>query len=174
MPKRQRDYAKEYARRLAQAQAAGKSRSEGRGHGVKGGKTESQRRRERELRETGLTSSQRTTITRFAEKRAELLGLDAEEQAENLLNWAAAKGYDQFKAERKFIETMGMEGMTMAELEAQAADGERFPDPKIYWYHPQVEQREARTTRRERGRKGEGARRGRERRQRRKAGRKAA
>ena len=61
---RKRDFKAEYARRIANATAKGKTRQQARGHVAR----EHVRRKEREIEREGITSQQRAVIRRFVER----------------------------------------------------------------------------------------------------------
>jgi hypothetical protein len=146
--KKPRDYAAERARRKAlerqRARAEGRpyEPSRARGHGPqtrsRAGKSESQARAEREaaLKESigALTSAERATIRRFARKVADRNGLDPDDAVAELLEWSLINGFEKFQTEKEFIEGLGMQGMSMAEIEFRSASGDGFPDPRMYWY----------------------------------------
>lgn len=88
---RKRDYAAEYARRLAKGRSAGKTRQEARGH--RAGEASYRRKRERE--EYGLASSEVTSIRNWG-GRFRNEGRDIEAVIEE----AREKGYDWFRTYR--------------------------------------------------------------------------
>jgi hypothetical protein len=88
---RRRDYAAEYARRVAKGQAAGRTRQAARGHKPK----EHVVRAERERRERGITSYEETRIRKWGEKRA---AKNKDLRVQDLVDWSSAHGYRAFKA----------------------------------------------------------------------------
>lgn len=133
-----RDYGAEYAQRKARGAARGLTGSAIRGHAPKPGKTEAQERREREAAQKAalgkLTTPERAAIRRWTRNRAEANGIDADTAIEEMLEWTTIHGWDRFVTERAFIENLGMQGMSMAQIEYRSASGQGFPDPRLYWY----------------------------------------
>ena len=88
---RQRDYKAEYARRIARAEAKGKTRQQARGHKVR----EHVIRREREIAKRGLTNDQERIIRVWSKKHK-----NHERPIRELLAWTKENGYDAFKTYR--------------------------------------------------------------------------
>ena len=92
---RVRDFAAEYARRVAKGRERGLSRQQARGHRP----AEHVERAEREREEHGISSSERASIARFAE-RIGARNKDAPDEDE-LADFAIANGYAAFVAYRE-------------------------------------------------------------------------
>lgn len=84
-----------YQRRVQRGLAAGKSLQEARGHRS----AEHVERRERELRQGGLTTYQRGEVRRFARQQAKRMDADAADTEDALLAWVRSqrKGYERFR-----------------------------------------------------------------------------
>ena len=90
---RQRDYKAEYARRIARADAKGKTRQQARGHKVR----EHVIRREREIAKRGITRDQERIVINWYNKHYNPQGHDEVASLEDLLAWLPQHGYDAFK-----------------------------------------------------------------------------
>lgn len=90
-----RDYKAEYAKRIARATAAGKSRQAARGHQ----RGEHLARAEREREEYGLTGAEVRVIRGWAERRAAQIH-DTLSDPEEFIEYYRDRGYDAFKQYR--------------------------------------------------------------------------
>jgi hypothetical protein len=139
-PRKPRDHAADYARRIARAEErlgrplARGERGAARGHVPPPGKTEARARFERETALGQLSTGQKATIRRFAEAKADFLGFDPEEVTEEAISWATAVGYDRALEEIRFDRRLGQQGRSMADLEFRSANEGGFPDPRWYYY----------------------------------------
>lgn len=147
MARKPRDYAAEYAHRKARGHGLGRTTQQARGHAPPPGKTEAQARRERELAEAEsigkLTTPQRGQIRAFARERAAFIGQEEDEAIDEAIAWATANGWQRFREERAFIKGLGMQGMTMTDIELRSLSGEGFPNPKWYYYRTREQMRGA-------------------------------
>lgn len=97
MAQKPRDFKAEYARRIANATAKGKTRQTARGHVVK----EHIRRKEREIERNEGVSNQQVKTIRGWYKTFNPVGRKEIPDVENVIDFAREQGYDQFKTYRK-------------------------------------------------------------------------
>jgi hypothetical protein len=93
-----------YERRIAKYLAThpGATRQEARGHK----RREHVERERREVLKTGLTSHQKISVRRFAEKQAQRSRADPDETKAQMLRWAGETGYDKFEALRDKVKEL--------------------------------------------------------------------
>lgn len=97
MARKSRDYAGEYARRIAKATAAGKTRQQARGHKAR----EHVERREKEVAKYGMTISQLRSVQKFVDRRQSLQpSISFFLDGDKLDTWVRQHGFDQFTALR--------------------------------------------------------------------------
>jgi hypothetical protein len=95
------EWTPEYRRRVERGEAKGKSRQEARGKRA----GEHIERKRREIAKTGLTSSRKASIDKFARKQANRAGSgDPDEAVKRLRQWVAEKGFDRFRELRATVD----------------------------------------------------------------------
>ena len=146
MARKPRDFAKEYAARTRGKAKGTPEYAAARGHAVKtsgpqAGKSESQRRRERERIEaeaTGkLTTQQRTYLRKFAREKAEFAGTDPDEAIDLAISWATRVGYPAAKAE---IAKSGYAGQKDIPLTLTYVSGTKFEEELALLMQANLEQ----------------------------------
>jgi poly-D-alanine transfer protein DltD len=129
---RKRDYKAEYARRIATGMSKGKTRQQARGHKPR----EHVARKERELREYGLTSAQKASIKKFHKQ------FPHEPSYPELTGYAKSHGYSEFvryarnrrKINRQYKEQGQWESLGTDFLDDLAEDLD-VPDIDWLYYH---------------------------------------
>jgi hypothetical protein len=92
---RQRDFAAEYARRIAKGRVAGKTRQQARGHVVR----EHVRRAERERAKRGISSQEETSIRRWALNR-QVIQHNRDLDPDAIIEWVREHDFSEFQAFR--------------------------------------------------------------------------
>ena len=88
------EWTPEYRRRIERGEALGKTRQQARGKQAR----EHVERKRREVAKTGLTSSQKASVDKFARQQAHRAGSgDPGEAVKRLRAWVAAHGYGRFR-----------------------------------------------------------------------------
>jgi hypothetical protein len=137
---RQRDFRAEYAKRIAKALAAGKTKQAGRGHKAH----EHIERREREVAEAGITGSQLRSIREFL-KRFNPIGFKEIPDEETLVEFVQKSGYPAFQQYRKIWDAARRQYVKEKKAGTYESRGLQYlhhltgmaeaPDEKWLYYH---------------------------------------
>ena len=134
---RKRDFKAEYARRIANASAKGKTRQQARGHVAR----EHVFRKEREIEREGISSQQLQAVRHWYSTQFNPMDIKFQPEDEELIEWVKQNGYEEFQnyrrvwnAERRRYRKEGETGEGWSHLVALGIAA-RAPDERWMYYH---------------------------------------